>query len=364
MNEPLIQCENLKPEMVTVDENYITIYRFENDGTVHAKNINPFDVKFNSDKPLFLKFISIDTDNLLSIKQFVKDYGLLGLYIDNELSIDKDLNDLMSSFTLRQVNKAMQNNYNIDENKYSEDLSRLAPKLIKIISNRITNDTKRFNLESTKAFIQEVRTMRCLSNLYNTEDLNKIKKFINELKSLLKDKKDDFQVIEDVVSKHNLQDNLNLKIVSYFVCEKMKNTEFSSVVEWKPDEDPKIKMQYFVPTLLSGLYTMFYFYIVNGGLIRQCPVCGNFYDNNNSGCSTGCIKVISSRKYRDEKSKDPIFLEFEKQRKSMYARIKAKGDNIRITKLEYMRWYETAKIIKSESKSVEEFKTKIEKNKI
>lgn len=372
MNESLIQCENFKPEIVTVDKNHITIYRFKDNGEGFPKSINPFNIGLNSDKPLFLKFISIDTDNLLSIEQFIKDYGILGLYIDDELRVDKDLNDLMNSFTLKQVNKALQNNNNIGI-EYDQDLIALFPELKRITARRIKTDTMRFYLESTKSFIQEVKIMRCLSNLYNAKAVNefgersyefkeqadKIESYINELKLLLKDNADDFKIIEEVISKYNIKDNLNLRIVSYFVSEKMKNTEFSTEVVGEEDGNPKIKMKYFVPTLLTGLYTMFYFHIINGGLIHQCPVCGSFYDNDNTGCSIGCINVVSSRKYREEKSKDPIFLEYENLRKTMYTRIKAKGNDIRISKIEYKRWNEAAKEIRDKSKSIEEFQKKI-----
>ncbi len=373
MNESLIQCENLKPEIVTVDENYIKINRYKDNGNGKPKTFNPFEIGFYTDKPLFLKFISIDTDNLLSIEQFVNEYGLLGLYLNNELNVDKDLNDLMSSFTLNQVNKAIQNDYNVDIDSYTQGLIALFPELKRITARRIKTDTMRFYLESTKLFIQEVKIMRCLSNLYNAKAVNefgersyefkeqadKIESYINELKLLLKDNADDFKIIEEVISKYNIKDNLNLRIVSYFVSEKMKNTEFSTEVVGEEDGNPKIKMKYFVPTLLTGLYTMFYFHIINGGLIHQCPVCGSFYDNDNTGCSIGCINVVSSRKYREKKSKDPIFLEYENLRKTMYTRIKAKGNDIRISKIEYKRWNEAAKEIRDKSKSVEEFQKKI-----
>lgn len=372
MGKSPIQCDSLKPKKVMVDEKYIAIEEFENDGTGYAKKINPFDLKFNVENQLFLEFINIDINNLLSIKNFVEKYGLLGIYTDKELSSSIELRDLMSNFTEKQAKEISNNDGVLNQENYNNQLISMFPTIQEISLRRLAAYSSDFKLESTLSFISEVKIMRCLSNIYKLNDVNKFKKYsdefkkynkelgkyIDELKLLLKNKGDDFNIIDEVISKYDIQDNLNLKIVGYFVSEKMLNTEFSFEVEGAEDAKPEVRIKYFVPTLLSGLYTMFYFHMVNGGTINKCPVCGNWYDTNNIGCTLGCIKVESSRRYRENKKNNPIFMEYETIRKRVSANMRAKGDK-KITKEEFEKWKKVATKIRDDSNSIEEFKEKI-----
>lgn len=362
MDSVLIQCSNLKPKTVSVDKDYISIKLFEDNGTGKPKTFNPFDKMFTGDNP-FIEFASIDTANLSNIKHFVEKYGVLDFIIDEELKSKDDLYEKAHSFVFSQIKKnnlCIKNNSPVYTDEYYKDLFSYGNDTFEIIGRRPRAYEQLSKIEKTHDFIHETKVMKCLFQLYKSKSINDLENYINELKMLSPDYTEEILMIEEMALKENKQNAINLVLVSNFITtKKMKNVEFSTDLALnKITKDYIIRPQYFVPTLLTGLYLMFYFHITNGGLIRQCHVCNKFYDNNNSGCSEECINVLSSRKYRAKKAKDPIEVEYEKQRKKMQARTKAKGDK-RITKNEYNKWKNEAIKIRNTSSSIKGFNERI-----
>jgi|GEM_PF-5044117 len=340
-----IQCEVIKPKNVKIIDGYIFVDGIDD-------KFNPFDTLANGRNPL-LEFASIDTNEIDQIARFVKEYGLLGISHNNELLIEKDINDIFDDFFKQQVMRVNQSTF-IKE-QFISDLHSLVKKIAPIATRRVIVQAEGTKLEQVNSFVKAVKIMACLFRLYDSRNYIDKERYIDELKRLLPEYTNEFKEIERAAFRENKREALHLGMVSFVVCENMRSVEFNTNLHY--DSKAKkyvINAKYFVPTLLSGLYTMFYFHITKHGVIHQCPICKNYYSTNNSACSTECIRALSSKKYYWGKKTDPIYLEYEKIRKRMVARMKAKGSK-RITRQEFDEWKKNADEALKVARTLEEF---------
>lgn len=363
MDNAWIQCYCLKPKKVNIDKDYITVECFEDNGTGKAKQFNPFDLMFTGARPFF-EFASIDVSNLSSIKNFIERYGILDLSVEAEQTAKNDLYKLVSKFVHTQFEEGniSLSTKNINKDKYANDLASLGPSMFEIILRRPVAYNQLSIYEKTDDFIREVNTMACLMKLYDSQTSENTSKCINKLRTLIPESEEEISSIEEEAAKSGKLRAINLVMVSFLVCEKMRNVEFSTNLNYNSKiKKYKTNAQYFVPTLLSGLYTMFYFHITSGGRIHQCPVCNKFYATSSTACTPECINILSSRKHREKMANNAVALEYERERKKMFARINLKGSK-RITKNEFEIWKKTAAQIRDTSKSVEEFRNLLNKS--
>jgi|LAHS01.1.fsa_nt_gb hypothetical protein len=279
--------KKIKPNKYTKDREYYEPSKY-----------NVFDKK-----DIYEKFSRIDTTNLQNVDDFINEYGILGLNIENK---QKDLEKEYSDYR------------NIVEYAAEERDWKRIDALIQTIENmNLIRDN--FYVEPLDDFIREVKIMRLILTLnkfetIKTSEEKEVKTLIKELEELAEvdfmssDPKGFLQLKSSFIS-------LNYKKTAWvtgLIAHKMRSTTPRLEIRFEKNK-PHTYIKTWKPiSLLGCMYTMLFNDLSMGHKTDICQVCGKpvvLRDKRSEPYHTDCQgrkHTANTRERQTEKAKEYI----------------------------------------------------------
>lgn len=245
---------------------------------IPAENYNPFDF-YGESESLYLKFISIDKTKPDCIKDFVNEYGFLG------------------------INSFKRNKEKLEE--WNEKTKKLDIKDAFFVYAKDYLGTNKESIEDIKT---EIINMRRLINLWEAIKSHDLDTMLREIEffegiNLLEHKEEINLIFVQWWAQKTIAFQINQQLS--FVVPRLS---FKSLSEYYKRPLPIFYSVWDVPDLLSAMYTMIYMDLLGGKTIRKCrnESCSKWFsvygnDDRKIYCSSRCANTQAKRMERRRK---------------------------------------------------------------
>lgn len=269
---------------------------------------------------LYEEFSNIETNNLMSIEDFVNKYGFLGLQIEYK---KEDYQDIISRY--KSIIKKTIDENNVDILRQYHNAESALELINKVIL-----------IEKTTDFIKEVKLMCGLLELNSykkvkVSEIETVQSKINEVADLAYI---DYEYTGDMPD-FELMEHAAKGLISSIISMKMKNVDRYLALEYDTNKKTYVYIDSWKPkSLLGCMYTMLYIDLAQGRRTEICPVCLKPFvvtDNRDKQTHTLCRgsrNTQNTRKRQEEEARKHIVNKYGKSNISPGCILEAERDYI------------------------------------